>query len=422
MASPERHPRPSRIRAFVPTSRRRFRFPAPFNTEAYRLTIPDDCGGKDCLEQEGYSFWRNINAHAGQPVVRVFVALEDTTYVTLITVDKATGAVTKQGSIFGKPSQDRPISYARGAGWFWSAVDPDLLYGYATSQMIAKNVASGTETVVFDLASSGARKAHGAGSDVRVWAAIASNDGQSWAMTVKKAVDPWNDLGCAIYHAPTDAWHFMPGPMGDCFVDKGGAYWVAGVAGATSGNDQLLGTVNPWSVGETLTDPDGAPGHLDLGWGFLLGEDNFAPLGQTLRLWDLSRPLKAPGQGRVVHTMVGWLSDGYTQPTWSMAKTATLDTVGSQIACSTSTAGPAARGAGRARARNRLLPARRFSAHARRRADHDRHDRARRRQGVLPGAEGQPRRHGRVPTSGRPTWAATGSMRSWSASRLHLLR
>ncbi len=332
-------PTAEQIRAFVPASRRQFRFPAPFNTEAYRLTIPDDCGGKDCLEQEGYSFWRNINAHAGQPIVRVFVALEDTTYVTMITVDKTTGAVTKQGPIFGKPSQDKPLSYARGAGWFWSAVDPDLLYAYVTSQMIAKNVATGAETVTFDLAAPAAQKAHGGGADVKLWAAIASNDAQSWAMTVKKSVDPWNDTGCAIHHVPTNAWHFIPGPMGDCFVDKSGKYWIASVGGASPGTDLLVGTVNPWSVGETLTDPLGAPGHLDFGWGFVLGEDNWAALGQTLRLWDLSRSFKAPGQGRVVHTMVSWLGDSYSQPTWSAASAATMETVGSQIACSTSTGG-----------------------------------------------------------------------------------
>ena len=90
-------PTASQVSQFVPGSRGRFSFPAPYNTEGYRITIPSDCGGTDCVQQEGYSAWRNINAHGGQPVLRMFVGLQDTTYVTLFTLDKATGTVTNTG-------------------------------------------------------------------------------------------------------------------------------------------------------------------------------------------------------------------------------------------------------------------------------------------------------------------------------------
>jgi hypothetical protein len=93
-------PNASQIDQFVPASRGRFFFPAPYNTEAYRLTVPSDCGGSDCIQQEGYSFWRNINAHQGQPIVRFFIVFQNSGGPTLMTLDKATGTVTRVGPIF----------------------------------------------------------------------------------------------------------------------------------------------------------------------------------------------------------------------------------------------------------------------------------------------------------------------------------
>jgi hypothetical protein len=320
-------PTAAQIAQFVPASRGRFFFPAPYNTEAYRLTVPSDCGGSDCVGQDGYSFWRNINAHQGRPVVRFFVALNGSGGPTLITIDKATGAVTRVGPIFSSG----PLAGSDATGWQWSATDPDILYAYGTNLLIAKNVATGAETVVLDLASPGARAAHGAGTNVRVWSAMTSNDGLSWVMTVRAS----SDIGCAIYHVPSDEWHFIPG-LGDCFVDKSGTYWLK----TSTASDIRKGTVYPWSVGEALSDQQGAPGHLDVGWGFFIGEDNWGTHGQSLRIWDLSQPFGAGGgQGRYVHTMTQWLPDSYVQPTWAMGRPATLSTVGPQVGCSTSTAG-----------------------------------------------------------------------------------
>ncbi len=321
-------PTASQISGFVPASRGRFFFPAPYNTEAYRLTVPSDCGGGDCVGQDGYSFWRNINAHQGQPIVRFFVALNGSGGPTLITLDKSTGVVTRVGPIF----TSGPLTGSDATGWQWSATNPDILYAYGTSQLIAKNVATGAESVVLDLASAGARAVHGAGTNVRVWSAMTSNDGLSWVMTVRAS---GGDIGCAIHHVPSGEWHFISG-LGDCFVDKSGTYWLK----TSTNSDIRKGTVYPWSIGEALSDQQGAPGHLDVGWGFFIGEDNWAPLGQTLRIWDLTQPFSAGGgQGRTVHTMTSWIPDSYVQPTWAMGRPATLSTVGPQVGCSTSTAG-----------------------------------------------------------------------------------
>src|SRR5262249_61629266 len=52
-----------------------FKFPAPYGTPAVRLTNASDCGGADCVAYVGYSYWRNINNHVGQPEMLIFLGL-----------------------------------------------------------------------------------------------------------------------------------------------------------------------------------------------------------------------------------------------------------------------------------------------------------------------------------------------------------
>src|SRR5687768_2706848 len=49
--------------AFLPPARGPFTFPAPYNTQGVRITVPADCGGGDCVQPVGYSYWGLINNH-----------------------------------------------------------------------------------------------------------------------------------------------------------------------------------------------------------------------------------------------------------------------------------------------------------------------------------------------------------------------
>src|SRR5262245_2963091 len=55
----------SQIQSFVPQTRGAFTFPAPYSTQAIRITDASDCRGQDCVNAVGYSYWRNSNAHEG---------------------------------------------------------------------------------------------------------------------------------------------------------------------------------------------------------------------------------------------------------------------------------------------------------------------------------------------------------------------
>src|SRR5262245_24270459 len=71
-------PRPARsageIQAFLP-QRGKFTFPSPYGTKGVRLTNASDCGGADCVNYVGYSYWRNINNHVGSDTMLVFLTL-----------------------------------------------------------------------------------------------------------------------------------------------------------------------------------------------------------------------------------------------------------------------------------------------------------------------------------------------------------
>ena len=63
------------IQAFLP-QRGNFTFPAPYGTTGARLTNASDCGGKDCVNYTGSSYWNNINNHSGRDTMLIFIGLE----------------------------------------------------------------------------------------------------------------------------------------------------------------------------------------------------------------------------------------------------------------------------------------------------------------------------------------------------------
>src|SRR5207245_1650094 len=54
----------AKIEALLP-ARGKFIFPPPYGTQGIRLTNGTDCGGRDCVQYVGYSYWRRTNNHVG---------------------------------------------------------------------------------------------------------------------------------------------------------------------------------------------------------------------------------------------------------------------------------------------------------------------------------------------------------------------
>ena len=111
----------------VPSSRGRFTFPSPYNTEAIRLTEASDCNGGDCVRPVGYAYWSNINNHVGRDEMLVFLSLKGPG-PTLFSYNKHTGETRNRGSIFEGDNTHGWAKLSIGEGWYFSATRPTALY------------------------------------------------------------------------------------------------------------------------------------------------------------------------------------------------------------------------------------------------------------------------------------------------------
>ena len=63
------------VRSDLRAVARTLHVPSPYGTTGIRLTNGSDCGGSDCVNYVGYSYWRNINNHAGSDTMLIFLGL-----------------------------------------------------------------------------------------------------------------------------------------------------------------------------------------------------------------------------------------------------------------------------------------------------------------------------------------------------------
>ena len=174
------------IQAFVP-SRGRFTFPSPYGTTGIRLTNGSDCGGSDCVNYVGYSYWRNINNHAGSDTMLIFLGLNRNRGgggPTLFSYNKNSGETRNLGPLF---SGDSPFSWATGEGWYFSASRATTLYINDTNQLLRYDVNSKTMETVFDV------RQH-LGADKHIKQIHSSNDDKVHSATVQDA--NWRMTGC----------------------------------------------------------------------------------------------------------------------------------------------------------------------------------------------------------------------------------
>jgi hypothetical protein len=59
-----------------------------------------------------------------------------------------------------------------------------------------------------------------------------------------------------------------------------------------------------------LLDEQGAAGHSDNGYGYMVAEDNWNPLPGAVRVWTFGTPMADPApQGRLVYRTTDWSLD-----------------------------------------------------------------------------------------------------------------
>src|SRR4029453_15111793 len=85
----------AQIQAFLP-ARGKFTFPAPYGTDAIRLTNAADCGGADCVESAA------VNFHGGSDAMLIVVGLRGAG-PTLLRYDTVTERLERLGPLFETP-------------------------------------------------------------------------------------------------------------------------------------------------------------------------------------------------------------------------------------------------------------------------------------------------------------------------------
>ncbi|HEY0960864.1 MAG TPA: hypothetical protein VGE69_00730 [Pseudomonadales bacterium] len=271
----------SAIAAFLP-GKGPFTFPAPYNTQAVRLTNAADCGGADCVSAIGYSYWRNINNHVGKDTMLIMVGLNKTrggAGLTLLQYNKVTGQLTNLGPVF---DSNMAYSGASGEGYYFSATLPTKMYLHSGSKILRYDVMTKQFETIVDVSAK-------LGSSRIVFQIHSSNDDRVHSATVKDATT-YASLGCMTFETDTGKFQYFPkkGDYDECQVDKSGKWLVIkeNVDGAEGEDNRIINLAT--GTERLLRDSDGAGGHSDLGYGYMVANDNWAPKPNTWKVWDFN--------------------------------------------------------------------------------------------------------------------------------------
>jgi len=251
-----------------------------------RLTNASDTGGVDALWWCGYSYWRNINNHVGQDELLVFLGVDRQRGgdgPSLWRVDKRTDAVTPVGPIF-PPSH--PLSWATAEGWFWSALHPTLLYATDLTHLYTVDVEPvlrGQTPIVQTLVD----VTHYRPDKIAAqW--HASHDETRFSATIKDATT-YAPEGSAVYLVgDANPWRTYPkrGDYDECQIDKSGAWLLTkDNIDAEAGEDNLIYQLDSTMAPRVLYDQQGAAGHSDNGYGYMVAADNWNAKASAFRVW-----------------------------------------------------------------------------------------------------------------------------------------
>jgi hypothetical protein len=317
------------IRAFLP-SRGMFTFPSPYATTGVRLSNATDCGGADCVLPVGYSYWSNINNHAGSDTMLVFLGLSRQKGgggPTLFSFNKRTGQTANLGPIF---PGDHPLSWSTGEGWYFSATRPDALYVTDGARLLRYDVAGKTFETAFDAGSA-------LGADKYLWQVHSSADDRVHSATLRQS-STYEMLGCVVYDESSRrvSWFPKRGDFDECQIDRSGRWLVIkeNVDGLHGEDNRVVDLQT--GTEQLLTDPNGASGHSDMGFGYLISEDNFHRLPGAVRRWNLSldmqggQPATVRGQGELVYQLSSW-STGVGHIAYGNARSG--QSIDQQLAC-----------------------------------------------------------------------------------------
>jgi hypothetical protein len=302
----------AQIDAFLPANGARgaFRFPAPYYTKGIRLTNSSDCAGQDCLAYVGYSYWRNINNHAAGDVMLIMLGMDRSSGgagPSLFAYNKVTDAVQNLGPLFDASS---PYSYATGEGWYFSGTQPTKLYAYlvGTPRLWRYDVVThaSDSPAALDLTQC-KRPSVCPNAAAYIFQPHSSDDDQVHSATVQDT--SFNHLGCVVYRSAKKQFQFYKPRAGysldECQIDKSGNWLILLEVSSSGAVTNRIVDVQKGSI-TTIDDVEGALGHLDTGWGYAVGADNWNPLPNASILVKFPVRRTVRPIGPVVHFNKRW--------------------------------------------------------------------------------------------------------------------
>lgn len=316
------HMSSGQIQTFLP-SRGKFTFPAPYSTTGIRVTNGADCGGGDCVIPVGYSYWNNINNHVGSDTMLIFLGMDRTKGgggPTLFSYSKSSGETRNLGPIF---SSDSPYSWSTGEGWYFSRNRASVLYMNDGARMMRYDVMAHTFETVYDVRDA-------LGGDKYIWQMHSSNDDRVHSATVRSS-SSYEMLGCVAYREDTRQTLFYPkkGDFDECQVDKSGRWLVIkeNVDGRY-GEDNRIVDLQTGSE-QVLLDENGAAGHSDVGYGYMVTEDNMYQTPHAVRVMQFGHGDNYGGT--VVYQLPTWGNSGLGHIAHGNAQPGV--SISSQMAC-----------------------------------------------------------------------------------------
>jgi hypothetical protein len=272
---------PIEIENFLP-ERGGFRFPEPYNTHGVRITNAADCGGSDCVNYVGYSYWRNMNNHVDSEEILIVIGLSTARGgdgPTLFRYHKESGDLVKDGPLFEPGSR---FSNATAEGWYFSATMPTVLYMRDGAKLVRFDVVDRTSKIVFDATTE-------FGGDRYIWQTHSSNDDRVHSAALRDTSTE-EQLGCMVYDESTSEFHYFErsGMFEECQIDKSGDYLL--IKEQISGEHGSDSRIVNLATGEerVLLNEDGGGGHSDMGYASVVKADNWANEANTWRLWDFT--------------------------------------------------------------------------------------------------------------------------------------
>jgi len=278
----------SQISSFLPSTRSAFTFPAPYNTQGVRVTLPSDCpNSSNCVQYIGYDYWARMNNSAGSPFMYILVGLgkgPGALGPTIYKYDKDKDKMTLFEHLF----TNFPQVVVNSAQTMYFSHDHQYgLYYYTSTSLNRINILTQKATTIFNLGSYG-----GYQSGDSLYMCSSSYDDNTHSCIIENSGN--TPLGCLIYHSDSGQFHLVPNSVlqsgttvHQCHMGADGQYMI--MTGSTTPYNNTVvwniasnsSTYIPWS--------SGGGGHFVPGYGYYLQLDGQSSAGGKVeRLWDVS--------------------------------------------------------------------------------------------------------------------------------------